>query len=147
MDKCPNCEEDNKEILAILNRGIRYRCKNCFEIFICWNKGVEYSGNEEFNDWFSKNKAELYDIAVQHTMNIVGYINEKDWPYKIKILAINIVIENIKLFYYGDLGVKDMEEEISNEMHCNEYFRPKRSYNHTKNPKVQDLGSDINYIM
>lgn len=144
MDKCPNCEEDNKEILAILNRGIRYRCKTCLEIFVCWNKGVEYLGNKEFNDWFSKNKAELYDIAVQHIKDIVFDINQKDWPDNFKILAVNIIVENIKLFYYGELGIKDLEEEISSEMDCNEYFRPKKRYGRrTKRQRVLDL----NYIM
>lgn len=114
---CPNCSADNKQLLTVLQKGTRYKCKECDEIFVEWNKGILYNGTEEFNLWYAQNREFLYDIAVQSMTDIVEFIQKKDWSEKYKIVAINIAMENLKAYYEGELNIiKDMEIKINKEM-------------------------------
>lgn len=111
--ECPHCKSKDIQILSILRIGKRCKCKTCEEIFVEWNKGVDYRGNYEFNKWYTEdNKAELYNVAKKVVDDISDILSEKDWSDDFKIIAFNIIIENIRLKCYGELGLKEIEEEL-----------------------------------
>jgi hypothetical protein len=112
---CPNCKSDEILILSILIYGNKYKCQDCGDTFVIWNKGVNYVGNTEFNDWYDENKTELYDIAEDIVLKIGDILTFKDWSDDYKIVATNIILENI-IVLCMELGIQDEEEEIANRL-------------------------------
>jgi ribosomal protein S27E len=110
--KCPSCDSNETIILSILRNGSRCKCEDCGETFVEWSKGINYIGNDEFNTWYGVNKTDLYNIAEKLVTEIGDALSQKDYSGDYKIVATNIIIENMESLC-TKLGIKDSEEEIS----------------------------------
>lgn len=113
--KCPNCGSNETIILSVLRNGNRCVCEDCGETFVEWSKGINYVGNEDFNAWYGANKTNLYNIAEKLVTEIGEALNKKDYSDDYKIVATNIIIENMEILC-SELGIKDLEEKISTKL-------------------------------
>lgn len=117
--RCSYCQSYNVRMTGSLRVGRKYVCEDCCKDFIDWIKGADYRGNYEFNEWYNEdNKEDLYNFAKNIVDNeINNFLAKKEnWSDDYKVIAFNIIIENMRMIAYGELNLKELEDELSTKM-------------------------------